>query len=68
MIDERIVKIRRLERVYNDKEDVKENIIDILSNYVDYCKQRGNRKPRAGQIFNEQEYRKKLNERKSTRR
>jgi len=63
-----VAKDLRLERIYSDKEDVEKHTIEILSNYADYCKQLGNRKPSRGQIFNEQEYRQELNEMKSTQR
>lgn len=59
-IDEPICIIHRLERIYSDKEDIEKHTIEILSNYADFCKKQGNRKPSRGQIFNEQEYRQKI--------
>ena len=64
MINKRIAKYHKLDRIYDDKEDVKGHGTEILSNNADYCKQHGNRKPVLGKIYTEHEYRQKLNERK----
>jgi hypothetical protein len=65
-INEQIYKIFPLPRIYDDKEDIEKHMEDILKEYVEFCKQKGNRKPSSGQIFNEREYHEKIKDKSYT--